>query len=79
MAAQLNWLIVGQFDRLASPQILARLCAMQAQLAQAQVEGVGGIASVAGIEDCDRQSSALQMPGLDFDFAIGVGAFALFA
>ncbi len=52
LASSMGWLS-ARGDGLAGPQVLGGLGAVQAELGQVQVEGVGGVAVAAGVDDGD--------------------------
>src|ERR1035441_8658749 len=77
VALDLDGLLVGEGDRLTGPEVFAGLRAVQPELDQVEVEGVGGVAAVADSDDGYGDGSALELAGPDLDFAGGVGADAL--
>ena len=69
----------GQLHFLSSPKVFRLLRAMQAQLRQAQMERMRGIAVVARIQHRHRQRAARQVPRPHLHLAVAVDARTLLA
>ena len=79
MAGELDGHVLGELDGLAGPEVFGLLRAVEAEGGEVEMEGMGGDAVAARVEDGDGHGSAGERAGPDFDFTVSVDAAGLVA